>query len=54
MEHILTTFAHGHGPYMRIIDLGIAINRALSRNGHKALPIIVPLAYGDVQKRIIS
>ncbi len=50
MECMITTFAHGNGPYSRIIDLGLAINERLDER----LPIIVPLVYGDRQKKIIS
>jgi hypothetical protein len=53
MECMITTFAHGNGPYSRTVDLGIAINEKLVARGGNRLPIIVPLVYGNRQRRIM-
>ena len=50
MTHIITTFAHGNGPYSRTIDLALAVNQRLKEK----MPIVVPLVYGDRQKKIIQ
>ena len=50
MTHIITTFAHGNGPYSRTIDLALAVNQRLKEK----MPIVVPLVYGDRQKKIIK
>ena len=31
MQSMITTFAHGNGPYSRTVDLGLAINAELAR-----------------------
>ena len=53
MEYISTTFAHGNGPYSRAIDLALAVGKKLGR-GYNTSQIIVPLVYGDRQKRIMK
>lgn len=53
MGYIGTTFAHGNGPFCRTIDLGLAINDEFERRGFSRMPIIVPLVYGDRQRRIM-
>jgi hypothetical protein len=53
MQLMNTTFAHGNGPFSRTIDLGLAINTEMQARGEASLPIIVPLVYGDRQKRIM-
>nr|QBM01212.1 hypothetical protein [uncultured archaeon] len=53
MQYIATTFAHGNGPYSRIIDLGLAINREFSERRLPKMRVLVPLVYGERQRRII-
>lgn len=50
---MITTFAHGNGPYSRTVDLGLAINNILKEKKEDPLSIIVPLVYGDRQKNIM-
>jgi len=54
MKYISTTFAHGNGPFLRIVDLGLAINQELELRNREKMNIIVPLVYGDRQKRIMK
>ncbi|MBN4081324.1 hypothetical protein JYT44_03055 [Caldithrix abyssi] len=53
MKHILTTFAFGNGPYCRVIDLALSLNDELIRCGNDPYSVIIPLVYGDRQRRII-
>src|SRR3989344_870074 len=53
MEFINTTFAHGNGPYSRNVDLSLAVNEEFRKRRMNTLPIVVPLVYGDRQKRIM-
>lgn len=50
---MITTFAYGNGPYTRTVDLGLAINAELEQRGQSSLQIIVPLVYGERQRRIM-
>src|SRR3989344_7684691 len=43
MGYILTTFAHGNGPYCRAVDLVIAYNDIREKNGLSRLPAVFPL-----------
>jgi len=54
MKYMIGTFAHGNGPYSRVLDLGIAINDELERRKLDRLPIIMPLVYGERQKKIMQ
>lgn len=53
-EFIVTNFAYGTGPYLRTTELAIAFNEELEKRGHDRFRIIVPLVYGNKQKRIMS
>ena len=53
MQSMITTFAHGNGPYSRTVDLGLAINAELARRREESFQIIVPLVYGERQRRIM-
>jgi hypothetical protein len=53
MEFMNTTFAYGNGPYSRILDLGISINDELEKRGLPRHSIIIPLVYGERQKKIM-
>ncbi len=43
MGYIATTFAHGNGPFSRVVDLVIAYNNIRERNGLERLSSIFPL-----------
>lgn len=53
MRYIVTNFAYGTGPYLRITELAIAFNDELERRGHVRIPVIVPWVYGEKQKAIM-
>ena len=53
MKYIVTNFAYGTGPYLRTTELAIAFNDELEARGKSRMPVIVPLVYGDKQKRIM-
>ena len=53
-KFIVTNFAYGNGPYLRTTELALAFNRELEKSGHSRMKIIVPLVYGDKQKRIMQ
>ena len=53
MKYIVTNFAYGTGPYLRTTELAIAFNDELEARGKARMPVIVPLVYGDKQKRIM-
>jgi len=43
MGHIQTTFAHGNGPYSRMVELVIAYNDIREKNGYERLSAVFPL-----------
>ena len=43
MKHIQTTFAHGNGPFSRVVDLVIEYNNLREKNGLERLPAVFPL-----------
>lgn len=51
--YLVTNFAYGTGPYLRTTELAIAFNNELQKRGQERIPAIVPLVYGDKQKRIM-
>ncbi len=51
--YLVTNFAYGTGPYLRTTELAIAFNDELERRGKERLPFIVPLVYGNKQRRIM-
>src|SRR3989344_2545466 len=53
-QYIILNFLHGNGPYLRTIELALAVNDALEDKGYERKRIIVPLVYGDRQKRIME
>jgi len=53
MQYISTTFAYGNGPYLRCVDLCLAINEEFKQRGEDEFGILVPLVYGDKQKKIM-
>jgi len=52
-SYIVTNFAYGTGPYIRITELAFAVNDYLGKEGHKPLQIILPHIYGHKQRRIL-
>jgi len=52
-SYIITNFAYGTGPYIRITELAFAVNDYLDKEGHEPLQIILPHVYGDKQRRIL-
>lgn len=53
-EFIVTNFAYGTGPYLRTTELALAFNDELEKRGKERLGIIVPLVYGEKQKKIMA
>lgn len=54
MQYINTTFAHGNGPFSRIVDWAIAVNNERESRRMQRLPIVVPLVYPGRQERIMK
>jgi len=54
MQYISTNFAYGNGPYLRCIDLGIALNKEFGERNVPEMRMIIPLVYGDRQKKIMQ
>jgi hypothetical protein len=52
-KKLVTNFAYGTGPYLRTTELAIAFNTELEKRGVARLQIIVPLVYGEKQKKIM-
>lgn len=52
-KYIVTNFAYGTGPYLRTTELALAFNDGLEKHGRERLGIIVPLVYGERQKKIM-
>jgi len=53
-SYIILNFLHGNGPYLRTVELALAVNDVLEDKGMKRRGIIVPLVYGDRQKIIME
>lgn len=51
---IVTNFAYGTGPYLHTTKLALDFNRALENAGRRRFGILVPLVYGDRQKKIMA
>src|SRR3989344_6147702 len=49
----VTNFAYGTGPYLRTTELVIAFNDVLEARGKKRIPFVIPLVYGEKQKRVM-
>ena len=50
-KFIITNFAYGTGPYLRTTALAAAFNDELEKREMERMKIIVPLVYGERQKR---
>src|SRR3989338_5042661 len=53
-KFIATNFAYGTGPYLRTNNLALLFNDELEKRGKEKMQIIVPLVYGEKQKRIME
>lgn len=53
MKYIITNFVYGTGPYLRTTELAIAINSEFEKQEKENMGIIIPLVYGEKQKRIM-
>jgi hypothetical protein len=53
-RYIVTNIAYGTGPYLRITELAMAINEGLSNRGNDRARIVLPLIYGQTQKRVLE
>ena len=53
MRYLVTNFAYGTGPYLRTTDLAIAFNNEFLKRTGERFGIIVPLVYGEKQRRIM-
>jgi|TARA_Y100000310_G_scaffold344034_1_gene454674 hypothetical protein len=52
-KYIILNFPHGNSPYLRTIELAIAVNDIFEKKGIKRLGIIVPWVYEERQRYII-
>jgi len=50
---LVTNFAYGTGPYLRITELALSVNDHLERLGRPRHRIVLPLVYGSKQRRIM-
>lgn len=54
MKYIILNFAYGFGPPLRTTELALAVNNMLKEKTGEEFGIIVPLIYGDAQKKIMK
>lgn len=52
-KYIILNFAYGFGPFLRTAELALAVNDNLEKQTGQRFQIIVPLAYGENQKKIM-
>ncbi len=52
-KYIITNFAYGTGSYLRTAELALAMNDELEMLGKERLGIVVPLVYGEKQKKVM-
>jgi len=52
-RYIVVNFLHGNSPYLRTMELALAVCDLYKKEKKERLGIIVPLVYGDRQKRIM-
>lgn len=53
-SYILLNIAYGNGPYLRMTECAMRMNDLWEKQGKKRRRIIVPLLYGDRQRRIME
>lgn len=53
-KYIILNFTHGNGPFLRTLELALAINKLLERRGAGRLGIVIPWVYGSRQKTILQ
>ncbi len=51
---IVTNFAYGTGPYLRTTELAIAFNDELEKRGKERMRVVIPLVYGERQRRVMA
>ena len=52
-KYILINFLHGNSPYLRTTELALAVGELLEKERGISCGIVVPLVYGDLQKKIM-
>ncbi len=53
-KYIILNFTHGNGPFLRTMELALAINNLFEKRGLKRFGIIVPWVYKTRQKTILQ
>ncbi|MFA5974905.1 MAG: hypothetical protein WC859_01915 [Elusimicrobiota bacterium] len=53
MNYIIENISYGYGPFLRLTEIAVALNRTLSTWNRPALGIIVPWLYGEKQREIM-
>ncbi|RJQ36791.1 hypothetical protein C4552_02780 [Candidatus Parcubacteria bacterium] len=53
MRYAVVNFAYGRGPYLRTVELALALNAAREGRRQERLGIIVPWVYGEDQRRVM-
>lgn len=53
-KYIVLNFTHGNGPFLRTLELALAINKLLERRRVERFGIIIPWVYGSRQKTILQ
>ncbi|MBU3925750.1 hypothetical protein KJ763_01085 [Patescibacteria group bacterium] len=53
-KYIILNFLHGNSPYLRTIEMALAVNDELEKRGMERMGIIIPLVYKERQKEIIK
>ena len=53
MKYIILNFSYGYGPFLRALEVAVALNNLREQAGKERLPIIMPWVYGNKQKEII-
>lgn len=52
-KYVVVNFAYGSGPYLRATSVALALNMLREKAGKEISPIIVPLTYGERQKKVM-
>jgi hypothetical protein len=54
MKYVILNFSYGYGPFLITTKLALTVNQMLEKKTGKRFGIIVPLVYGNKQKRIMK
>lgn len=54
MRSIVLNISYGNGPYLRMTELAFALNDIFEHRGEERRQIVVPLLYGNRQRRIME